>query len=464
MLLPEMFSASTRSLMGDALFATLAAALAEEPPASVRINPAKCRCAPPGAESVPWCRGGYYLAARPNYTFDPLLHAGYYYVQEASSMFLHLVLSQYVAKPTLMLDLCAAPGGKSTLALAALPAGSAVVCNEPVRPRASVLAENVAKWGYAEAVVTCNTPEEMAASGLTFGVALCDAPCSGEGMFRKDGGAIGEWSAQNVALCARTQRDIVAQAWRCLAPGGLLVYSTCTFNAHENEENVRWMRDELGAESLAVDGVKPEWGIAGSLLEGFDEPVYRFIPGLSRGEGLFMAALRKPDDAAAPPEPRRRRGKATLAAKANGCEEWLRKPDDFAFAQSADTLLAIPKTLAGVYETASQSLRMVQAGVALGRTKGRAAAPCPQLALSTALRREAFPAEELPYAQAIAYLRREAIALPATAGRGYVLLTHGGAPLGFAKNIGPRANNLYPQEWKIKSGHAPEAPVNVLGL
>ena len=455
--LPDIFTRYTRQLMGEELFARLAEGLRAEPPVSIRLNAAKCGTAPHSGERVGWCPTGYYIESRPAFTFDPLLHAGWYYVQEASSMFVHHVVSRFVTSPATALDLCAAPGGKSTALLGALPPGSVLACNEPVRLRAQVLAENMMKWGWPDAVVTCNTPGDYARSGLTFDVVLCDVPCSGEGMFRKDEAAIGEWSQQGVERCAALQREIVAAAWQCLRPGGLLVYSTCTFNAKENEENVAWICRELGAELLDACA-DAAWNTVGSLSPCVQGPVYRFLPGVARGEGLFMAAMRKCDDGTGRAAGPRRKARKSLRKETGGdIRGWLRPAGDFDVYQLPDRTIATPKRLSPVYEAAAGSLNVLHAGVTLGTAKGRDFIPHQSLALSTALNPDAFPRAELGYAQAIAYLRREPTALPEGTPRGFALVTYGGAPLGFAKNIGTRANNLYPQEWRIRSSHAPAA-------
>lgn len=457
MQLPEAFTSYTKQLMGDELYQRLATALDGEPPVSVRINAAKGAMAPDNSERVAWCPYGYYLQTRPAFTFDPLLHAGLYYVQEASSMFLHHVLAQYVDEPVAMLDMCAAPGGKTTTALGALPEGSVMLCNEPVRQRAQVLAENIQKWGNANVIVTNNYPRDIAATGLRFQVVLCDVPCSGEGMFRKDSGAVGEWSRQNVEHCRQLQREIVSDAWLCLDAGGLLVYSTCTFNAAENEENVAWICRELGAELLSVD-IEPSWGIHCSLLPDVAAPVYRFLPGLTRGEGLFMAVMRKTDDDSDTSLRRQKRNKQkTAQAKApQQATEWLADSTAFETLTRSDTIIAIPRPLLYIYNNVETArLRIVHAGVTLGTQRGRDIVPTQSLALSTGLHRGAFPEAELSYNEAISYLRKEAITLPASTPRGFALTTYKGHPLGFVKNLGNRANNLYPQEWKIKSGHLP---------
>ena len=389
--LPEEFVRETRQLMGEERFGCYLQAFEEEPPVSIRLNPRKTEGLTVGkGERVPWCEQGYYLPHRPNFTMDPLLHAGCYYVQEAASMFLAHVLTSHLlpltSKLSSALDLCAAPGGKSTLLRSLLPEDCMLISNEPMRNRYQVLAENVQKWGYPNHSVTNLYPRDFVKSKLRFDLILCDVPCSGEGMFRKDSATINEWSPQNVERCWQLQREIVCDAWKCLNDGGLLVYSTCTFNTKENEENVRWIMEELGAEVLPVP-IKAEWNITGSLLEGFTEPVYRFIPGITRGEGLFMAIMQKGP---------------TLG----------------------------PERFHGGTKTV---LRREQNGPTEGPNSH----------------------VELPYSQAISYLRGEALVLPEDTPRGIVEVMFMGHPLGQMKNIGSRANNLYPKAWRIKTTHIP---------
>ncbi len=397
MQLPEDFIRETRQLMGESRFSHFMGALDEEPPVSIRLNPKKLSQGS-GHSPVPWCTEGFYLEGRPQFTFDPLFHAGCYYVQEASSMFITHVLrtlnhsSLFTHHYSLnMLDLCAAPGGKSTAARSVLPDGSTLVSNEPNPTRAQILLENITKWGYDNSIVTNAYPRDFRKAKARFDIILCDVPCSGEGMFRKDPGAISEWSQQNVEKCWRLQREIVADAWECLNPGGILIYSTCTYNTKENEENVRWIQQQYDAEILAIP-TQPEWGITGSLLEGFDAPVYRFIPGHTYGEGLFMAVLRKVGSEQCPPS------------------------------------------------TVHPKLK----------------------ALTSDLPQGDFPRIDLSYPEALRYLRGEALVLPPDTPRGIVTVTYKGFPLGPAKNIGNRANNLYPKLWRIKTTHLPSEPPQIL--
>jgi len=403
MQLPQYFIQQTRAIFGEERFERFVKALDDESPVSIRLNPTKAAdMMPVDGEPIPWCRGSYYLPKRPNFTFDPLLHAGCYYVQEASSMFLDEVLRQVSPSGRLegALDLCAAPGGKSTLLRAVLPADSILYSNEPIAKRASILLENVTKWGYENHHVTNLYPKDYRKSKAKFGLILCDVPCSGEGMFRKDPDSVKEWSPQNVEKCWQLQREIVVDAWACLNEGGILIYSTCTYNIKEDEENVRWIRDELGAELVPI-AIKPEWNITGSLLEGFDEPVYRFIPGYTRGEGLFMAVMRK-------------RGEGTSKPYKEGHKH----------ARTPQLPLLTPPIL---------------------KQEG-----------------ESAPKVNLTYAQAMAYLRHEALVLPSDTPRGIVEVCFEEHALGLAKNIGNRANNLYPKEWKIKTTYIPNEYETIL--
>ena len=230
--LPASFTEYTRALLGVEEYEKLVSALQQEPPVSIRLNRLKVhRLKVENALSVqpPWSSEGIYLDERLTFTFDPLFHAGCYYVQEASSMFVEQVLRQHVTKPVVMLDLCAAPGGKSTHARSVLPEGSLLVANEVIRNRSQILAENLTKWGHPDVVVTNNDPADFSALPSFFDVILTDVPCSGEGMFRKDSVAVEEWSPENVEICWQRQRRIIADVWPSLKPGGILIYSTSTY-------------------------------------------------------------------------------------------------------------------------------------------------------------------------------------------------------------------------------------------
>ena len=393
--LPEIFVSETRRVMGDERFNRFLGAFDEEAPVSIRVNPriAGDGCQVMGGSQVPWCNEGYYLEDRPQFTFDPLLHAGCYYVQEASSMFVTHILRSVGNDYKSALDMCAAPGGKSTALRSVLPDDCVLVSNEPMGNRAQILLENITKWGAPNYIVTNNYPRDFRKAKLKFDLILCDVPCSGEGMMRKDPGAIAEWSMQNVEKCWQLQREIVADAWECLNPGGLFIYSTCTYNTKENEENIQWILDNYDAEVLDIP-TDPSWQITGSLLPGFNHPVYRFIPGITRGEGLFVCAMRKAGSA----EP---------------------KP----------------------FNAKKLSLKVLEAELEKSETS-----------------------VDVDYTEALKYLRGEAMVLPPDTPKGIVTITYKGQPLGPAKNIGNRANNLYPKPWRIKSTHLPSAPVEIINV
>lgn len=415
MTLPEEFIAYTRPLMGEARFDQFIAALKLPAPVSIRINPFKTSGDTLPADracEVAWCKGGFYLNDRPAFTFDPLIHAGAYYVQEASSMFIDHIVRQFVHQPVTALDLCAAPGGKTTCLRAALPEGSRLYSNEPYTKRAQILAENIIKFGHPDVVVTNNYAIDYQRAGMRFGLILTDMPCSGEGMFRKDPDSIGEWSMENVAKCTALQRSILTDIWPCLLPGGLLIYSTCTYNAHENEENIAFAVEELGAEVLPIP-VETDWHITPQLTG--EHPMCRFIPGSTRGEGLAVALLRKPE-----------------------------------VEQREDEVAASRKSRGG------KTLRVLTEGIRPPEVKGKKTIPDVSQALTICDKENPYPRVDVGYKEAIAYLRREAIVLPQDAPKGIITVCFGGFALGFAKNLGTRANNLYPQEWRIRSTHLPD--------
>lgn len=458
MLLPSDFIARTKALLGDE-YSRLEAALDAPSPVSIRLNRSK-RPVSAGGEPVGWCPAGRYLPERPPFTFDPLFHAGAYYVQEASSMFLEQVVRTYVDTPVRCLDLCAAPGGKSTHLLDALPAGSLLVANEVIRGRSQILAENCTKWGNPFVIVTNNDPEQIGRLHHYFDMILADLPCSGEGMFRKDPDSIGQWSVDNVRLCAARGRRIIQDVWDALKPGGLLVYSTCTYNLEENEENIRHLIEALGAKPLPVP-IEEAWNITNALR--YDFPVYRFFPHKTTGEGFFLAVLQKPDEER---EPISLKGKKTKAAKNPPApaevRHWLNGPDDYRLEIAGSTIQAFPRQYIDDYRTIASLLRVVSSGISLGEIKGKDILPAHPLAINTAFNTEAFEQVAVSWEEAIRYLRKQAITLSTLTAKGYIIIMYKGFPLGFAKQLVGRANNLYPSEWRIRSTHSPDVPVEII--
>lgn len=472
MILPADFEDSIRSFMDDEEYASFFRALQENSPVSIRLNRRKPFPATADSveEPVPWARNGYYLSHRPSFTFDPLFHAGSYYVQEASSMFLEQAIGQFMTEPVVMLDLCAAPGGKSTHACDVLPEGSLLVANEVIRNRSQILTENLTKWGHPDVVVTQNDPSAFSALPAFFDVILSDAPCSGEGMFRKDPAAIDEWSRENVEICRQRQRRIVADVWPSLKSGGLFIYSTCTYNREENEENVRWICREMGAEPLSLS-IPAEWSVTGCRDAGDPIPVYRFLPHRTRGEGFFLAVLRKRGEEKGGvreerhPDGRTNRKKERKKSssdkeKPTKVLNWLTETatEHYDLFAEGDRMFLFSKQRTEELDALRQSLRIVRPGITVAELKGRDWIPAHGLAMSAGvfLRQGVFPVEPLSYEQAIGYLRKETVSLPPETPLGYVLLTYRDVPLGFAKHVGNRANNLYPQEWRIRSTRLPE--------
>ena len=400
--------------------------------------------------TVKWCEHGRYLSERPKFTYDPMFHAGAYYVQEASSMFVWQALIQLVDKDAVVLDMCAAPGGKSTAIAQYLSEEGFLVSNEYVPQRAHVLVENITKWGAPNCVVTNNAPRHFEKLKSRFDAILVDAPCSGEGMFRKDERAREEWSPANVEMCVERQREILESAWHVLKPGGVLIYSTCTFNSHENEEQVQWLIDEMEAEYLPIK-IGEDWMITET------ERGYRFLPHKTRGEGLFMAAVRKQggiENGELRIENSCSKKRSDKKAKSSTFNSQLSTLNllkgDYVVVESEGRYYAVQKERVDFVEECRKVLNVLSFGVQMYEQKGKDLIPQAALALSRVYKRGAYPEVELSYDEAISFLRKEAIVL-ADAPRGFVLVTYGGLPLGWVKNIGNRCNNLYPEFWRIRN-------------
>ena len=416
-------------------------------------------------ERVPWTSGTYYLAERPNFAQQPLFNAGLYYVQDPSCTYLEPVwrtlydtsaANSSPQTPKRVLDLCAAPGGKSTHLADLMNERGLLVSNEVISSRAATLAENMAKWGVANSVVTNSDPSAFSKLQNLFDLILVDAPCSGEGMFRKNPDAIGEWSLNNVKLCAQRQRRILNDIWPALRQGGYLIYSTCTFNHLENADNVQYIVEELGAEVIPL--APQEWELLRSCgVEAVGEGKaaslgYQFLPGLARGEGQFFAILRK------------RAAEETASGRdaAGACapEREIRWHKEI----KGDLLKLLPEQLVPEIKLLSKHLKIVSSGRAVAtmlasKRGGVALVPHADLALSLHIGtildylwdNYKFKVErvELPLKQIQAFLAKEPLLLP-DAPTGYLLLTYKSAGIGFVKNLGNRCNSLLPNARRIK--------------
>ena len=422
---------------------------------SVRLNPFKPSSGVEG-EPVLWAEHGRKLQQRPVFTLDPLFHAGAYYVQDSSSMFVGHAFRKLLAqvrrpegRPLRVLDLCAAPGGKTTDLTASLREafgdGFILVSNEVMKARAGILAANVALWGDPNVVVTSDDPNAFPALPGYFDIILADVPCSGEGMFRKDEEAVRQWSEDNVALCQARQRRILADVWPSLAKDGLFIYSTCTFNRYENDLNVLWAAHELGAECIFDDDVLG--GMPGVIRT---EVGYSLVPGHVDGEGQYCSALRKTSDVEFC-ETRTRFSRPSRNAKEQplpkGLDELVTRK--VAFRQKGETVIAVPENISADVAMLEQTLHVLAAGCALGTVKGKNFIPDADLALSIMLSPDAYPSAEVDRDKALAFLHRDAVTFP-DAPLGYLLIRYQGLPLGFVKNLGNRCNSLHPQSRRIR--------------
>lgn len=423
-------------------------ALDSEPFTSIRlndkVNTLTFDC---DIDEVPWHLEGYYLSERPSFTLDPLFHAGAYYVQEASSMFVQQALNQYVPKNSIILDLCAAPGGKSTLISQFIENQGLLVSNEVVRQRVFILSENIQKWGNGNTVVTHNQADMFGYHCTNlFDCILVDAPCSGEGMFRKDPEARNEWSRKNRKICAERQRKILMDVWDALHPGGILIYSTCTFNREENQENAQWIAECLGAEILPLD-YDQQWGI----IEGY--PGYNFYPHKTKGEGFYLCVLKKNEEQYTPfrIKDSAKKAQTKKIEFEQDIINWLKFPQDWTFKQSDRFITAYPAKHKELIDYLSAKLTCISTGFGIAEVRRTGVAPQHSLSMAKAIKKDAFATHEINYNTAVSYLKTEA--LPAIEGLplGTILLTYEDVPLGFVKNVGNRLNNLYPNEWRIRN-------------
>ncbi len=432
---------------------------------SIRLNPPKAgqrTTSNEQLEKVPWSSNGYYLPQRPSFTLDPLFHAGAYYVQEASSMFLEEVLKQTVdlTQPIKVLDLCAAPGGKSTLIQSIISNDSLLVSNEVIKTRVNILSENMTKWGAANVIVTNNDPTDFQRLKNYFDVIVVDAPCSGSGLFRKDPNAISEWSGKNVELCARRQQRILADVFPSLKVGGVLIYSTCSYSQQEDEEIADWLVEELKIESVKLNppagraGVEEGWGIVETVSEKEKAYSYRFYPDKVKGEGFFIAAFKKGgSDPGAITEIKSQKSKSkNKKAKFDAKDIEILRPylinaDDFFFIKQNEEVIAIPLQLENELGIIQSALYIKKAGVKLGTLIRNELIPAHELAVSNIIN-AAVPRQEVDKETALQYLRREEIKIESTV-KGWVLLTHQQLPIGWIKIIANRINNYYPPSWRI---------------
>ena len=449
--LPIAFTERMRKQLGAEEAESLFAALDSVSPVAVRLNPAKCgeEGVWSNGEAIAWSKNGRKLKERPSFTLDTAFHAGAYYVQEAASQFIDYIIAGEELQGKRVLDMCSAPGGKTTIYSTAVGEEGLVVANEYVRSRANVLADNVRKWGMGNVLVTNNAPAHIAQFEGWFDMVAVDAPCSGEGMFRKEEVAREDWSEEAVKMCAARQLSIVREAWQSLRDGGLFIYSTCTFNEDEDEGLLRAFIEEVGdvfepSQSVEIDDA---WGIVKGEVGAFQ--TFRFFPHKTDSEGLFVAIARKAEPTTQrTPKARKRVMQEVDKNSRKELAKWLQHPDNYTFAMVADTIYAYPSVQFKAVQALSEGLTAIYSGVAMGQIfKGKLK---PDWALSqyVCFERNAVAVEEVDEERALDYLRKRDIAVGDMA-EGINLITHKGRALGFAKRVGVRCNNLYPNSLKI---------------
>ncbi|MCX6254045.1 MAG: rRNA methyltransferase [Bacteroidia bacterium] len=433
-------------------------ALEEPSPVSIRINSSKWNKRPLNSEPVPWCKTGSYLVNRPSYTLDPLFHSGCYYPQEASSMFLEQAIRQTagLSENVRVLDLCGAPGGKSIHLSDLIGPDNLLVANEVIRSRALILAETITKWGSCNTLVTQNDPSVFGRLSGSFDIVLVDAPCSGEGMFRNNV-AVREWSVGSTTHCSERQKRILMDIWPALKENGILIYSTCTFNPGENEENIKWIIDRHEAECVRmnVDDFK---GITEIDYQGIYG--YGLYPDKVRGEGFFISVIRKTGKQVN--NPVKNQWKSELKPGKNDltvANKWVHFSKE-RLLKWGNEVFASPCGLDDYFHL-FRKLKIVKAGTKIFVVKKNDYLPSHEIALSNQLKKDAFPSEEINLNRAVTYLRRDNLLLN-DASKGWNILTYKGVSLGFVNNLGNRVNNYFPVEWRIRMNITEPGSENII--
>ncbi len=413
---------------------------------SVRVNPNKNIDLFKGMEQVPWANAGYYLPSRPVFTLDPNFHSGAYYVQEASSMFLERMLAPFVKNKggLRILDLCAAPGGKSTLIASMLQPDSLLISNEVIRPRATILDENMTRWGQMNTWVTSNDPRDFGRLEGYFDVIVIDAPCSGSGLFRKDEKALTDWTEDNVQLCCDRQRRIIADVWPSLKTDGILVYATCSYSTAENETILDWIADEFSFSPISVDTTDVPEII--SVVAPRGGQGYRFLPSRVKGEGFFIAAMRKTELTDNYLHKRFKSGHDKKMADLSG---YLLKTGDYLCIKTdKEDYSALHPLHEADWLALQKVVYLRKTGLRLGSPAGKDWVPAHEVALSVDAEGD-FPGINVSREQALLFLKREDMGIESI-DKGWQIVRHNGLGLGFIKSLGNRYNNYLPKHLRIR--------------
>lgn len=447
--LPEEFVSIVQQQLGDESEALLEA-LNDPPVNSIRLHPHKGMADFEDMEQIPWSVPGRFLKERPGYFKDPLWHAGAYYVQEASSMLTEAVLSRVMTpgQPCVALDLCASPGGKSTHLLSVLPEGSVLVSNEVIAGRLSQLRENLQRWGNPHVVLTNLDPSDMGKSGLLFDLIWVDAPCSGEGLFRKEPEWRAGWTLQNVDLCAKRQKRILSDILPNVKDGGILAFSTCTINDRENRDNAEYLGSLPGFEPVKLS-FPEEWGIA--AYEWNHAYGYQCFPHKFRGEGFFFSVFRKSGNVRGnilrtTPT---RHWKKVEKAKLDVLKPFIADFDNYQYYENdKNECRAVPKAVEDILWNIANNVQVRSIGVHIGHFKNLVFLPSHDLAMSTLLSPD-IPGIEVDMETARQYLKKASdIHFDKTPG--WYMLRYKGVPLGWVKVLQGRTNNYYPMDWRLR--------------
>jgi 16S rRNA C967 or C1407 C5-methylase (RsmB/RsmF family)/NOL1/NOP2/fmu family ribosome biogenesis protein len=433
--LPNAFKQRLIHQLGEQVYLEFEAALNTDPPVSLRINKKKLNTEL-NYSKVSWCSSGYYLPERPLFVSDPLWHAGAYYVQEASSMVLEqafVKIRELIDTELRVLDLCAAPGGKSTHISSLLTENDLLVSNEVIQTRVSVLKENLLKWGFPNTIICNNDSRDFAQLGEIFDIVVVDAPCSGEGLFRKDPNATEQWTEDNVQTCELRQKRILQEVIKCVKEGGFIIYSTCTYNPGENEAQVDF---------LTQNGFK-------SVPFHFDnklESSFQLMPHTHQGEGFFIALLQKTETLT---EDTNEREETQVKTEKLGTEWKELIKTDVEFFKFRNEITAVKPCLLEFYKQISKPLKVVHLGTGVGTQNQQLIIPSGELVFSQHFNSECWPSIELTLEQAILYIGKQIIPY-SSSNKGYVTLTYKNIPIGLGKFAGNRINNLFPNEWRLR--------------
>ena len=432
-MLPEAFIQRVEAQRNDA--SDLFAALNGVAPTSIRLNPRKLAAIFPSSQIVPWCEYGRYLPKRPSFTKDPLFHAGVYYPQEAGSMFIHAILKQLaLANETVALDLCAAPGGKSSILLDNLSSDALVISNEIVRNRAFILRDTLTKWGASNSMVTNKSASDFAKFSGLFDLILVDAPCSGEGMFRKDLDARTEWTPGNAATCALRQTEILDDIWPALKSDGFLIYSTCTFNPEENDKQIQLLLEKYDCE--LVDLNFPE----SFQLESSDFG-YACMPHRMQTEGFYFSVVRKRESTKPYTIRKAKKPKSKESIFPYPLDESLQSTE------IQGNFYQAPKTQLELMLHLNEQMGTMKFGTRLGEFINQKFNPHFEYALAN-FGPSQFVKQELTLDQALNYLKGNNIEIDCK--DGWNLASYQNFSLGWFKKIGNRINNYYPKELRIR--------------